>query len=90
MTRARHWGRWQHGGGSGSGSTVTVASLAAETAAWGKRNFGGRACALGSMAVEWWQRRQPGVGGGCGSGSSAAGSAMSRVVGRGRRGSHIF
>ena len=45
LARVRRWRWWQSGGGVGSGSAavaaVATASLAAEEAAWRKRDFGG-------------------------------------------------
>ncbi len=61
---------------------AAVASLAAEVAAWQKRDFGGSGSALGSAVAAWRRRRQRGVGGGFSSCGSAAGSAA--AVGEGR------
>ncbi len=57
--------QWQRGGRGGSGgSTKAEASLAAEVAAWRKRNFSGSSSAFGSAAATWrWQRQQRGIGG---------------------------
>jgi hypothetical protein len=41
-----------------------AASLAAEAAAWHKRDFGGSSSALGSAAAAQGPQRQGGVGGG--------------------------
>jgi hypothetical protein len=44
---------------------VVVASLAAEVAAWRKRNFSGSSSVFGSAAAAWWQQwQQRGVGSG--------------------------
>ena len=64
---------------------AAAASLAAEAAAWPKRDFGGIGKALGSAAETRRWRWQRGVGGGGssgGSGDSAAGSTVAAREGR--------
>ncbi len=51
--------RWPCGGKDGGGnSTVAVASLVAEVAAWRKRKFSCSNSAFGNAAAAWWWRRQ--------------------------------
>jgi hypothetical protein len=57
---------------------VAAANLAAEAAAWRKRNFAGGGSALGSTAAAW--RRQQQRSSGSGSVSSAVAGSLAMAV----------
>ena len=59
-----------------------LASLAAEAAAWGKRDFGGNGSTLGSVAAKREQRQKRGIGGGSVALVDATAAAAARQAAR--------